>query len=95
MDGTIVYADIGPSSFNRQSHQHHNIIPALDADPVKYAQIKHNNKHMETSSIAEKVQPSLRADIRGIGIWYIIMADAILFIVMLFFQKSDLMSLQS
>ena len=68
MDG-IVYADIGPSSFNRQSHQHHNIIPALDADPIEYAQIKHN---MKTSSIAEKVQPSLRADISGIlvfGIW--------------------------
>lgn len=68
MDG-IVYADIGPSSFNRQSRQRHNIIiPALDADPIEYAQIKYNNKHVETSSISEKIQPSLKADISGIGI---------------------------
>jgi hypothetical protein len=64
VDG-IVYADIGPSSFNRQSHQQHR--PTLDADPIEYAQIKH--KHVGKSSMSEKMQPSLRADISGIGMF--------------------------
>lgn len=59
-----MYADIGPSSFNRQSHQKPH-LPVLDDDPIQYAQIKHNLDHAKMSSMPQNMQPPFRADFCG------------------------------
>ena len=56
-----MYADIGPSSFNHQSHKQ-PCIPAIDDGVVEYAQIKHNFQHIGKLSPSQTMQPQLKGE---------------------------------